>query len=69
MKTNSTLSGNILFITFLLTLISSVNLFAAHDLEITGNISELGSDYIVVQNYKIYVDYNTDLRSPGGSQN
>ena len=68
MKTNSTFRGSILFIIFLLTLISSVNLFAAHDLEITGSISELGSDYMVVQNYKIYVDYNTDLRSSSGSK-
>ena len=68
MKTNSTFRGSILFIIFLLTLISSVNLFAAHDLEITGSISELGSDYMVVQNYKIYVDYNSDLRGSSGSK-
>ena len=68
MKTFSTsFTKNSLFI-FLLTFLSSINLFAAHDLEITGNISELSLDYIVVQSYKIYVDYNTDLRSSGGSK-
>jgi hypothetical protein len=45
-------------------LISSINLFAIHDLEVTGNITELGSDYLVVQGYTVYVDGNTDLRGP-----
>ena len=46
----------------LLILISSINLFAAHDLEVTGNITELGTDYLLVQGYTIYVDGYTDLR-------
>jgi hypothetical protein len=46
-------------------LISSINLFAIYDLEVTGNITELGSDYLVVQGHIIYVDGNTDLRGPG----
>ena len=46
-------------------ILGSINLFAAHDLEITGNITELGSDYLIVQGYTIYVDGNTDLRGPG----
>ncbi len=49
----------------LLMILGSINLFAAHDLEITGNITELGSDYLIVQGYTIYVDGNTDLRGPG----
>ena len=36
----------------LLIFISSINLFALHDLEVTGNITELGSDYLMVQGYK-----------------
>ena len=51
----------------LLILISSINLFAAHDLEVTGNITELGTDYLVVQGYTIYVDGYTDLREPGNT--
>ncbi|MBK7632303.1 MAG: T9SS type A sorting domain-containing protein [Ignavibacteriales bacterium] len=51
----------------LLILISSINLFAIHDLEVTGNITELGSDYLVVQGYTVYVDGNTDLRGPGNT--
>ena len=51
----------------LLIFISSINLFALHDLEVTGNITELGSDYLMVQGYKIYVDDNTDFRGPNGS--
>ena len=51
----------------LLMFISSINLFALHDLEVTSNITELGSDYLVVEGYTIYVDGNTDLRGPGGS--
>ena len=49
----------------LLMIIGSINLFAIHDLEVTGNITELGTDYLVVQGYTIYVDGNTDLRGPG----
>ena len=49
----------------LLMILGSINLFAAHDLEITGNITELGSDYLIVQGYTIYADGNTDLRGPG----
>ena len=51
----------------LLILISSINLFAAHDLEVTGNITELGTDYLLVQGYTIYVDGYTDLRGPGNT--
>ena len=51
----------------LLILISSINLFAAHDLEVTGNITELGTDYLLVQGYTIYVDGYTDLREPGNT--
>ncbi|MEO8233057.1 MAG: DUF5666 domain-containing protein [Ignavibacteriota bacterium] len=50
-----------------LLILSSINLFAAHDLEITGSVTELGSDYMVVQGYTIFVDGNTDLRGPGNT--
>ena len=51
----------------LLMIIGSINLFAIHDLEVTGNITELGTDYLVVQGYTIYVDGNTELRGPGNT--
>jgi len=51
----------------MLILINSIDLFAAHDLEVTGNITELGMDYLVVQGSTIYVDANTDLRGPGNT--
>jgi hypothetical protein len=47
--------------------ISSINLFAIHDLEVTGNITELGSDYLVVQGNIIYVDGSTEFRGPSNS--
>jgi hypothetical protein len=53
------------FIISFFIIFSSTNLFAFDDLEVTGNIIELGTDYLVVQGYKIYVDGNTDLRGPG----
>lgn len=40
--------------------------FAISDIEVTGNISALGSDYLVVQNYTFYVDQNTELRGLNG---
>ncbi|MDP2363544.1 MAG: DUF5666 domain-containing protein [Ignavibacteria bacterium] len=48
-------------------IIGSINLFAIHDLEVTGNITELGTDYLVVQGYTVYVDGNTELRGPGNT--
>ncbi len=51
----------------LLIITGSINLIAAHDLEATGNVTELGSDYLVVQGYTVYVDGNTDLRGPGNT--
>ncbi len=73
MKTHTTLSrfallniSKVFLIPFLI-LISSINLFAIHDLEVTGNITELGSDYLIVQGYTIYIDGNTDLRGPGNT--
>ena len=72
MKTHSTTFRNFTLMNIskailipLLMLISSVNLFAIHDLELTGNITELGSDYLVVEGYTFFVDGNTNLRGPG----
>ena len=48
----------------LLILICSFNLFAAHDIEVTGNITELGSDYLLVKGYTFFVNENTELRGP-----
>jgi hypothetical protein len=48
-------------------IISSINLFAIHDLEVTGNITELGSDYLIVQGYTIYVDGSTEFRGPSNT--
>jgi hypothetical protein len=71
MKTHLTLSrmtmlsiSKVFLISFFM-LISSINLFAIHDLELTSNITELGSDFLVVQGYTIYIDGNTDLRGAG----
>ncbi len=55
------------FLVTLLILINSITLFAAHDLEVTGNITELGTDYLVVQGNTIYVNANTELRGPGNT--
>lgn len=51
----------------LLIFISSINLFALEDLEVTGNITGLGSDYLVVQGYTVYVDANTEFFGHSGS--
>ncbi len=73
MKTQQTHSGFTLlntskvFLVMLIIFITSGNLFAIHDLEVTGNITELGSDYLVVQGYTIYVDENTEFRGYNGS--
>ncbi|MCL6495253.1 MAG: DUF5666 domain-containing protein [Ignavibacterium sp.] len=53
-----------LFISALLLL--NTNLFA-EDLEVTGNITQLGNDWLVVQGYTFYVDQDTELRGPNGS--
>lgn len=53
-----------LFISALL--LFNTNLFA-EDLEVTGNITQLGNDWLVVQGYTFYVDQNTELRGPNGS--
>lgn len=73
MKTHQTLSrftllsiSKVFLIPFLM-LICSINLFAIHDLEVTGNITELGSDYLIVQGYTVYVDASTEFRGPNGS--
>ena len=51
----------------LLIIVSSINLFALHDLEVTGNITELGSDHLVLQGYTVYVDASTEFRGPSGT--
>ena len=55
------------FLVTMLILISSITLFAAHDLEVTGNITALGTDYLVLQGNTIYVDANTELKGPGNT--
>jgi hypothetical protein len=50
----------------LLMFISNVNLFASHDIEVTGNITELGAEYLVVEGYTFFIDENTELRGPNG---
>jgi len=73
MKTQSTLLrftlpniSKVLLIPLLI-FISSINLFALDDLEVTGNITGLGSDYLVVQGYTIYVDAGTEFFGYSGS--
>ena len=48
-------------------LLSPANLFALEDLEVTSNISEIGGDYLVVQEYTFYVDQNTVLKDADGN--
>ena len=73
MKTHLTLSRFTLlnvskvFLIPLMMLIGSINLLAIHDLEVTGNITELGSDYLIVQGNTIYVDGSTEFRGPSNS--
>ncbi|BDQ03356.1 DUF5666 domain-containing protein [Ignavibacterium sp.] len=54
------------FLISLLFLLISANLFA-EDLELTGNITQLGNDWLVVQGYTFYVDQNTELKGPNGN--
>jgi hypothetical protein len=42
-------------------LLLSTNLFADNDIEVTGSITELGEDYLVVNGYTFYVDENTEF--------
>jgi len=73
MKTHLSLSRSTLlniskvYLIPLLMLISSINLFALSDLEVTGNITELGADYLVVEGYTIYVDGSTEFRGPSNT--
>ena len=73
MKTHQTqsrftlLSISKVFLIPFLMLICSINLFAVHDLEVTGNITELGSDYLIVQGNTIYVDGSTEFRGPSNT--
>ncbi|WP_337867151.1 DUF5666 domain-containing protein [Ignavibacterium sp.] len=45
----------------------SISTAFAEDLEVTGNITQLGTDWLVVQGYTFYVDQNTEIRGPNGS--
>lgn len=54
------------FLISLLFLLISANLFA-EDLELTGNITQLGNDWLVVQGYTFYVDQSTELKGPNGN--
>lgn len=58
--------SNLLYVTLLI-LFSSLNLFAVSDIEATGNISELGTDYLIVQGKTFFVDQNTEFRGRNGS--
>ncbi len=52
------------FISFMLIGIATAN---AEDLEITGNITQIGNDWLVVQGYTFYIDQNTELKGPNGN--
>ncbi len=54
------------FLVLFFILFSSINLFASYDIELTGNITELGEDYLIVQNTTFYVDENTEFRGRHG---
>lgn len=52
--------------TIMFFLLITVNLFA-EDIEVTGNITQLGNDWLVVQGYTFYVDQSTELKGPNGN--
>ncbi len=54
------------YIALFILLFSSVKLFAIHDIELTGNITELGEDYLIVENTTFYVNGNTVFRGLNG---
>lgn len=57
--------SKLLYVTLLI-LFTSLNLFAVSDIEVTGNITELGSDYLIVQSKTFFVDQNTEFRGRNG---
>lgn len=50
----------------LLILIGSNKLFADDGIELTGNITQLGTDFLVVEGTTFFIDYNTELRGLDG---
>ncbi|QQS35981.1 MAG: T9SS type A sorting domain-containing protein [Ignavibacteriales bacterium] len=58
--------SKLLYVTLLI-LFTSLNIFAVSDIEVTGNISELGSDYLIVQGKTFFFDQNTEFRGRNGS--
>lgn len=60
---NKSIKASFLALLFLFT----INNAFAEDIELTGNIAQLGSDWLVVQGYTFYVDQNTELRGPNGN--
>lgn len=52
---------------FAIYLLLPFQIIYAEDLEVTGNITQLGSDWVVVQGYTFFVDQNTELRGPNGN--
>ncbi len=58
--------SKVVLLMFLL-LCSYKSVYALEDLEVTGNITEIGTDYLVVQGYTFYVNQNTELRGRNGS--
>jgi len=72
MKTHHSIYSQILFkfskiyLALFILLFSSANLFAIHDIELTGHITELGEDYLIVQGTTFFVDQNTEFRGRHG---
>ncbi|MCB9210650.1 MAG: hypothetical protein H6609_14885, partial [Ignavibacteriales bacterium] len=53
---------NHLILGFVILFFTSLNIFAQQEVEVKGNITELGSDYLVVQNLHFFVDGSTEFR-------
>jgi hypothetical protein len=51
-----------IIIALLIIFFTSLNIFAQQEVEVKGNITELGSYYLVVQNLQFYIDKNTEFK-------
>ena len=57
---------NKVYLALFVLLFSSAKLFAIHDIELAGNITELGANYLIVQSTTFYIDENTVFRGLHG---
>lgn len=60
-------NDKIRIIIFSFLLLIGLQVTYAEDLEVTGAITQIGSDWVVVQGYTFFTDQNTELRGPNGN--